>query len=218
LNETSDQNAFFSSKIKKLEKELESCNAYIDSLYAELHENSPLNNLQADLERREAEWITLENRYNETIEHLQAELNSQTKRVSMDMYLSMMKAAQQHKLDAAEKQHKIEELSTMVQSLRDQIDKMQRASSKSGLKSMPTLHNTIRVRQVSPTYQQNDENVKPNQQLWQEAQPVRKQHSTDIGGAKPSYTAAVKTTREGRKGLSNQLRKAGHFEADTHLV
>ncbi|KAL7484348.1 hypothetical protein ACHAW6_009988 [Cyclotella cf. meneghiniana] len=205
LNETSDQNAYLSSEIKKLEKELQSCNAYIDSLYAELYQKSPLKNLQAELDRREAEWITLENRYNETIEHLQAELNSQSKSVSMEMYLSMMKLAQQHKLDAAEKHHKIEDLSTMVQSLRHQIDMMQSESSKPGLKSMSTLHNAIRLRQVSPTFQQNDENIKPNQQLWQEAQPVLKQYSTDIGGAKPSYIAPVKTNWEGRKGLSNQL-------------
>lgn len=203
MNETSDQNAYLSSEIKKLEKELQSCNAYIDSLYAELHQKSPLKNLQAELDRREAEWITLENRYNETIEHLQAELNSQSKSVSMVMYLSMMKLAQQHKLDAAEKHHKIEDLSTMVQSLRHQIDMMQSESSKPGLKSMSTLHNAIRLRQVSPTFQQNDENIKPNQQLWQEAQPVLKQYSTDIGGAKRSYIAPVKTNWEGKKGLSN---------------
>eukprot|EP00804_Cyclotella_cryptica_P017606 CCRYP_006748-RA/>CCRYP_006748-RA protein AED:0.01 eAED:0.01 QI:1446/1/1/1/1/1/3/582/840 len=218
INETSDQNAFLSSKIKKLEKELQSCNAYIDSLYAELHEKSPLNNLQAELERRETEWLALENRYNETIEQLQAELNAQSKKVSMDMYLSMMKAARQHKLDAAEKQQKIDELSTMVGSLRDQIEKMQTASSKFSLKSMSALHSKIRLRQVSPTNQQNDENTQPNQQPQQQDQFVGNHNSTNIGAAKPGYIVYGKTTWESRKGLSNQLLRAGRFESGTLKV
>lgn len=201
LNSSSDENAFLSSKVKELEKELLSCNSYIDSLYAELHQqSSPMSSheLQTELDKRESEWLDLEKRYNKTIESLQAELHAQSKKVSMEMYLAIMKESRRYKLDAAEKQLKIDELTAMVGSLRDQIEKQQRSSSSSklGLKSMSSLHNKIRPRQVSPTYQQNGfaigdhfakENLAPVSQSRQDAKVGR--------------MGAVKSTWETRKGL-----------------
>jgi chromosome segregation ATPase len=201
LNSSSDENAFLSSKVKELEKELLSCNSYIDSLYAELHQqSSPMSSheLQTELDKRESEWLDLEKRYNKTIESLQAELHAQSKKVSMEMYLAIMKESRRYKLDAAEKQLKIDELTAMVGSLRDQIEKQQRSlsSSKPGLKSMSSLHNKIRPRQVSPTYQQNGfaigdhfakENLAPVSQSRQDAKVGR--------------MGAVKSTWETRKGL-----------------
>jgi DNA repair exonuclease SbcCD ATPase subunit len=216
LSENSDQNAFLSNKIKKLQQELHSSNSYIDSLYSELHEkNSPSNELQAELERRETEWLELENRYNKTIKQLQDELNAQSKKVSMDVYLAMMKESRRWKLDATEKQQKIEELTTMVGDLRDQIEKLQRSSSrKPGLKSIASITNKVRSRQVSPTYQSSGyvapadpvakENMAPYQQTQTEVIVVESQKSLNSAEAKPGRIADVKTTWEGRKGLRAQ--------------
>ena len=153
VTETSDQNAFLASKVKELEKELASCNSYIDSLYGELQQKSSSSNndLEAELKKREVEWLELESRYNSTIKKLQDELNAQAKKVSMEMYLSIMKESRRHKMDAAEKQHTIDELQTTVGSLRDEIQRMQRPPSKQGLKSFSSLHNKIRSsKRVSP--------------------------------------------------------------------
>ena len=207
LHETSDQNSFLSSKVKELEKELHSCNSYIDSLYAELHEkSSPSNDLQVELEKREAEWLDLENRYNKTIEQLQAELNAQSKKVSMEMYMSVMKDSRRHKIDAAEKQLKIDDLTTTVESLREQIEKMQRLSPKSGLRSMSRLQNKVRPKQVSPIYGQNgsfsftDQTSKENKAPGSHVQ----KEAAKVGLTKSSRIAAVKSSWEARKGLRSR--------------
>lgn len=214
LHETSDQNAFLSSKVKELEKELQSCNVYIDSLYSELYEkSSPSNHLQAELEKREAEWLDLESRYNKTIGQLQAELNSQSKKVSMEMYMSVMKESRRHKIDAAEKQLRIDDLTITVGSLQDQIEKMQRLSPKTGLRSISSLHNKVRPKQVSPTYGQNGsfsrldqsskENKAPGLQPQKESLSTGK-FSIKGGPTKSGRIAAVKSTWETRKGLRSR--------------
>lgn len=208
MNESSDQNAFLSSRIKELEKELKSCNSYIDSLYAELHEKSSPSNelLQAELEKRESEWLELENRYNSTIEQLKAELNAQSKKVSMEMYMSVMKESRRHKMESSEKQLKIDELTTEVSDLRDQIEKMQRSSSKSGLKSISSLQNKVRPKQVSPTYQESGsfgdltskENLAPRASHMQQ---YAGQHSASTSKSIRVNLAAIKSSIEARKGL-----------------
>jgi len=202
LNDTSDENAFLSCRVKELEQELQSCNAYIDSLYAELHEkSSPSHELQEELQKRESEWLELENRYNRTIEQLQAELNTQSKKVSMEMYLAVMKDSRRYKLDAAENQIKIDELTTTVKNLRDQIMKLQLTSYKPG-------HDPKnRPRQVSPTFQQSDSVTLRDHVSKENVAPISKQQvaaSTGkhiISTTKSPRTTATKSTLDERKGL-----------------
>jgi len=182
VNETHDRNDFLASKVKKLETELASCNSYIDSLYAELQKKSSScsNDLETELKKREVEWLELESRYSSTIEKLQAELSAQEKKVSMEMYLSIMKESRRHKMDAAEKQCIIDEL-------RDEIQKMQRPPSKQGLKSSSSLHNKIRSSaRVSPT---------GNQLVSKE-------------NLAPSNIAAVKATRKGLMAKRDTIRSS----------
>lgn len=201
LKETGDENAFLSSRVKELEKELESCNSYIDSLYSELHEkSSPSDELHAELEKREEEWLELESRYNATIEQLQAELNAQSKKVSMEMYLVVMKESRRHKIDSAEKQLKIDELTSMVGDLRDEIERIKRSPPKPALKSISSLHNKVRPRQVSPTYQQHSSFGDAASKENQEPATTKNRNENSSKSARVTI-AAIKSSLEARKGL-----------------
>jgi len=209
-----DKTFFLSSKVKEMNKELESSNAYIDQLYTDLQtkkSTSPSKEMKSDFERRELEWMELERGYSKRIQELEGQVGASedSQHVSMDAYMKVAKQTRHYKLESMKNVQTIEELKATVGDLREQLDVKQRSSMKiGGGKSLRALQNI--VKDVVP--QGNDENAAPSN-------PREQQHSVsdhDLGlkqlqrGKQLNRVAAVKAAG-GRKGLSEQLKRSRRF-------
>ena len=195
MKEMSDHIAFLTGKIKDMSKELHSSNAYIDALYADLNANqTPNTKMKADLEKRELVWLESEIRYTKRIEELEQQLKEGKSKVSMDMYLSVIKNARQIKMEVAKKQETIEKLTSTVGGLRDQLEKMRSTSSK--------VASRLRMRHVTPTAasEQNHETAAP---------PKKQRDEEHLGGKRLNHTRVRSVG--GRKALSDQVRRARRF-------
>lgn len=202
MKEMSDHIAFLTGKIKDMSKELHSSNAYIDALYADLNANqTPNTKMKADLEKRELVWLESEIRYTKRIEELEQQLKEGKSKVSMDMYLSVIKNARQIKMEVAKKQETIEKLTSTVGGLRDQLEKMQSTSSKRS-SAEKSVASRLRMRHVTPTAasEQNDENAAP---------PKKQRDEEHLGGKRLNHTRVRSVG--GRRALSDQVRRARRF-------
>lgn len=213
--------------MKDLSTELKSSHAYIDRLYTEANTRSPSKELKSEFEQKEREWMELESKYSQKIQELESRLvyDSKNKRVSMDAYMEVVKMTRQFKFESTEKDKTIGELKTNVVELRTKLDRMQMppptVNKISGGKTIKVLQSMVKSKQVSPG--SNDENVAP---LPPPPTPAPIQTDTDDLRAKKvqlpqgkqlNRVAAVKAAG-GRKGLSEQLRRARRFGGKTHNV
>ena len=181
-----DKAAFLSSKVKEMSTELESSHAYIDELYADLEmSQGSCKELKDTLVRRELEWKELERGYSHRISELEAKIRSDsTHKVSMDAYMSVIKQTRHYKIESMKSQETID-------SLKDQLEMVQKSSAAMGV-GKRALQN-IEVPKVPPS------------NAGAEQQSVAKR---DIQQGKQLNRVAVIRAAGGRKGLSEQLKRA----------
>ena len=188
-----------------MNQELQSSHVYIDRLYAELQaqtNKSPLREAEADFERKEMEWVEVEQRYSKRIKELERQLAAVDSKegVSMECYMKVAKQSRRYKLEAEKNGQTIECLKASIADLRKQLDGMQ--GNVNGGKSLRALQ-IVRKSKVAPQLQQrNDENVAPSNSQRQDL--GKKQL---LRGKQLNRTAAVKAAG-GRKALSEQLKRA----------
>ena len=202
---------------------------------------SPSKELKADFERREKEWMELEREYSQRIKELEGRLvYGSKKNVSMEAFMSMVKQTRYYKLESMRNEQTIDELKSTVSKLKEQLDLMQTSVAKNGgRKSMrqnmkpkrvspvndeenvvPSLDSRkngggkslsalqyMKSKRVSP----NEENMVPSNPKQQYRSSSQQKLGVKHQGGKPlSRVAAVKAAG-GRKGLSEQLKRARRF-------
>ena len=181
-----DKAAFLSSKVKEMSTELESSHAYIDELYADLEmSQGSSKELKDTLERRELEWKELERGYCHRISELESKIGSDsTHKVSMDAYMSVLKQTRHYKIESMKNQETID-------SLKKRLEMVQKSSA-AIIVGKRALQN-IEVPKVPP----------PNVGAEQQSAAKR-----DIQQGKQLNRVAVIRAAGGRKGLSDQLKRA----------
>ena len=203
IAELEDKSSWLSSKVNEMTKELQSSQKYIDTLYADLQSTrSPSKEMKAELERKELQWLELEHHYTRRIQELERQIASGGSKISMADYVAAVRESRMHQSEALQKQRMVDELESTVSTLKQQIETMRRrpsprngnlASMTSRGKSISNLGNYgKKVHNTSSVRIENDENKAP---------------LGDMGGKKIRRTAALKAVG-GRKGLSEQLRRA----------
>ena len=181
-----DKAGFLSSKVKEMSTELESSHAYIDELYDDLEmSQGSSKELKDTLERRELEWKELERGYCHRISELESKIGSDsTHKVSMDAYMSVIKQTRHYKIESIKNQETID-------SLKKRLEMVQKSSA---------------AISVGNRALQNIEAPKfPPSNAGAEQQSAAKR---DIQQGKQLNRVAVIRAAGGRKGLSDQLKRA----------
>ena len=192
--ELEDKTAFLSSKVKEISKELWSSHTYIDQLYSHLHsKGTPSDANGIDIERKEFERSELERGYTRCGRELKGRLDEEnsTSKISMGMSTPAIQETPQLELKSLKKQQVFNVHEPLVKT--------------GGGKSIESLQNNVKQRQIVPSCEQNDENKAPHGQREQLFE-----------GKQFSRIAAVKAAG-GRKGLSEQLKRARRFGDNVHF-
>ena len=176
-----DKASFLSAKLKEMGAELQSGHAYIDKLYAELQQiEVSSEDLKIDFERREMEWIELEQGYSQRIRELEDKYGSESKnKVSLEAYMTVVKQTRHYKAEATKNQETIDSLKERLAA-----GKAMRALQVIGV-SKP---------------------IHCNSQIGQQGGVVSKSDTQQEG--KHLNRVAVIRAAGGRKGLTEQLKRA----------
>jgi len=210
--ELEDKSSWLSSKVNEMTRELKSSHAYIDELYAGLQSSrSPSKDMEAELERRELQWLELEHQYTLRIQELERQISRQSggSKVAMADFIVAVRECRKHQSEAAQKQQVVDELESTISSLKQQIEAMQRRPSpRNGVSSsMTTRGKSISMRNYGKMVHNesiviNDENKVPSSDELRAGTVLG-----ETGGKKITRISALKAVG-GRKGLSEQLRRA----------
>ncbi|KAL7434330.1 hypothetical protein ACHAXH_002615 [Discostella pseudostelligera] len=204
-NKLEDKTSFLMSEVKKVTEELSSSHAYIDKLYAGLEASRMRSQeIMNDFQRRENEWIESKRGFAQRIEELENQIGSDSKhKVSMDAYLSVVKQTRYYKFESMKGQQ-------TINLLKDQLENVRRSSvaKRDSSQRVPTVIETSR--QSVPI---NDENVVNSTRLEQmDLRPQKDDVTgTHLQQGKLLSRIAVVRAAGGRKGLSEQLKKARRF-------
>jgi hypothetical protein len=157
-----------------------------------------------DFQRRENEWIESKRGFAQRIEELENQIGSDSKhKVSMDAYLSVVKQTRYYKFESMKGQQ-------TINLLKDQLENVRRSSvaKRDSSQRVPTVIETSR--QSVPI---NDENVVNSTRLEQmDLRPQKDDVTgTHLQQGKLLSRIAVVRAAGGRKGLSEQLKKARRF-------
>ncbi|KAL3757984.1 hypothetical protein ACHAWU_006042 [Discostella pseudostelligera] len=204
-NKLEDKTSFLLSEVKKVTEELSSSHAYIDKLYAGLEASRMRSQeIMNDFQRRENEWMESKRGFSQRIEELENQIGSDSQhKVSMDAYLSVVKQTRYYKFESMKSQQ-------TINLLKDQLEDVRKSSvaKRDSSQRVPTVIETSR--QSVPI---NDENVVNSTRVEQIDQRSQK---NDVAGmhqqqGKQLSRIAVVRAAGGRKGLSEQLKKARRF-------
>lgn len=201
--ELEDQKAYLSSKLHDMNKELQSSRVYIDQLYAKTHSSHDglSDKLKAELERRELEWNEKEQTLIRRIKYLEANLEGGQSKVSMEKYMLAVKEIHQFKLELLKEKKTVDELTSTVESLKDQIAHRRVSPAGHTGKTSAFLQYCLSAREVTPIHERNDENTVP--------EVVKHKEQATVG--KTRNRAAQVKAAGGRKGLSEQLKQVRRF-------
>ena len=233
--ELEDKTSYLSTKLKEMDKELQSSNAYIDKLYAELqtHSNlSPSKEMRAQFERKEMDWLETERGYSKRIQelegHLQGLEESREQKVSMEAYMSVVKQTRHYKNELMKNQQTMVELKGRLEALqRSQVSNggetsmqgVQGSSQNAKKQKEQPKQQTLNVGALQSTQpkqfvQRNNENTAPsvsNQNAHQQANNQKVMSAKQAQRGNQINRAAVIKAAGGRKGLARQLKRARRF-------
>ena len=208
--ELDDKSSWLSSKVNEMTRELESSRKYIDTLYADLQSSrSPSKEMMDEMERKELQWLELERQYTNHIRKLEGQ------KISRADYVAVLRQSQKHQSEAVQKQQVVEALQSTISSLEQQLESMSRRPSSrnsnvitksmtSRGKSTPTMRSYgKKVHNVPNMNMENDENKAPPPDHMERERVTL----GEVGGKTMRRSSALKAVG-GRKGLSEQLRKA----------
>ena len=211
-----DKTSFLSSKVKELYTELKSSHAYIDQLYADLQANkSPSKAIHADLERKEMEWMELERGYSKRIQELEGQLQLDSKhKVTMEAYMSVVKQTRHYKNMSIKLKVELEAMkkSQVTNSGERGSEKSTSRVTHNGVSRHSSGKSMRSLQSIQMSNQQaalrNDENTAPSSTNARE----RSQETAGRKQGKQINRVAAIRAAGGRKGLSEQLKRARHGE------
>jgi hypothetical protein len=206
-NKLEDKTSFLLSEVQKVTEELSSSHAYIDKLYAGLEASRIRSKeIMNEFQRREKEWIESKQGFVERIDELESRIGSDSKhKVSMDAYLSVVKQTRHYKFESIKHQQ-------TVNFLKDQLENARRSTT------VTRDNKSTRVPTIIETSKQsvvNDENLVPSNSRMERVD--QRSVKDDVTGlhhqqqGKQLNRIAVVRAAGGRKGLSEQLKRARRF-------
>ena len=214
--ELEDKSSWLSSKLNEMNRELKSSHAYIDKLYADIQcNNSPSKEIKSEFERRELQWLELEHHYTRRIQDLESQIIVCQPEGSNFSMADYVRECRKHQSELAQKQQLVEELKFTVSSLKQQIIEMmrRRPSPRNGVTTSMVKGKSMFAARNYVENIQNESNMRNDENKAPPSEDRVGSVSGDMGRKKLSRMSSIKAVG-GRKGLSEQLRRARGVVAD----